>query len=63
MENVRQYRYIKLVTQKRKELFIVRTKLSWHKDFPRKFVGNENEQNPNIYEETSLIRSINIRIK
>ena len=50
MENIRKYRYIKLVTQKRKKQYFVRTKLSWHKDFLRKFVGNENEQNPNIYE-------------
>ena len=46
MESVRKDRDIKLViTKKKKELFSIRTKLSYYKSFQRKFISNRNEKN------------------
>ena len=45
MENVRKHRDIKLVTiKKKKELFRIRTKLSYYKVFHRKLTGNRNKK-------------------
>ena len=42
MENVRKNRNIKLVTtERRKKLFSVRTKLSYYKNFHRKFISKK----------------------
>ena len=49
MGNVGKHRDIKLVTTE--------------KVFHRQFVGNRNENNTYTYEEGSLLRSANIRIK
>ena len=49
MGNVGKHRDIKLVTTE--------------KVFHRQFVGNRNEKNTYTYEEGSLLRSANIRIK
>ena len=46
MDNVRKHRDIKLVThnRKKKELFCIRTKLSYYKVFHIKFISNRNEK-------------------
>ena len=45
MENVRKHRHIKHVTtERRKKLFVVRTKLSYNKVFGRKCVDYKNEK-------------------
>ena len=45
MENVRKHRDIKLVTsEKKKELFSIRTKLSYYKVFYRASISNRNEK-------------------
>ena len=45
MENVRKHRDIKLVTtEKKKKLFVFRTKLSYYKVFHRKIVDNRNDK-------------------
>ena len=45
MENVRKHRHIKHVTtERRKKLFVVRTKLSYYKVFGRKCVDYKNEK-------------------
>ena len=36
--------------KKKKELFIIRTRLSYYKVFHRKSVSNRNEKSKNIYE-------------
>ena len=43
MENVKKHRNIKNI-----ELFSVRTKLSYYKNFHRKFISNKVEKNSNI---------------
>ena len=43
METVRKHRI------KENRLFIIRSKLSYHKVFHRKSVSNRNEKNSNIY--------------
>ena len=50
MENVRKQRHQPYNNRIQKKLFSVRTKLSQHKVFHRKFVSNRNEENSNIYE-------------
>ena len=54
MENVRNYRDVKLV---KKELFSVRTKLAYKKMLLKKIVGNQNEKKRNN-EQASLNWSI-----
>ena len=49
MENMRKHRDIKLVTTERR-IFSIRTKLSYHKVFCRKLIGNRNEKNRDMYE-------------
>ena len=66
MENVRKHRHIKHVTtERRKKLFVGRTKLSYYKVFDRKCVDYKNEKkkkkNSNIYEWACLLRFISIR--
>ena len=44
MDDVRKYRCIKLVTtERRRNCFSIRTKLSYYKMFYRKFITNRNE--------------------
>ena len=51
MENVRKHRDIKfLTTEKKKKLSGVRTKLSYYKDFHRKFISCRNNKNSNTNE-------------
>ena len=45
MENVKKHRNIKNV-----ELSSIRTKLSYYKNFHRKFISNKTEKNSNIDE-------------
>ena len=59
MENVRKHRNTKLVRIEKKKLFGVRTKLSQRGIFLWKFIRHRKTKD--IYEETSLIRSINIK--
>ena len=48
MENVRKHRHIKHVTtERRKKLFVGRTKLSYYKVFDRKCVDYKNEKKKN----------------
>ena len=49
--------------KKKKELFIIRTRLSYYKVFHRKSVSNRNEKSKNIYEWISIFRALNTRIK
>ena len=44
MENVRKHRYY-TCHKRKKDLFSIRTKLSHHKVFYRKFVSHRNEKN------------------
>ena len=48
IENITKYRYIKLATTKNKELFSIRTKLSYVSC--RISISNRNEKSANIYE-------------
>ena len=51
IENVRKHRDKKLTAVKKKDLFSIRTKLSYYKNFQRKNISNEkNEKNWNTYE-------------
>ena len=46
IENVRKHRDKKLTAVKKKDLFSIRTKLSYYKNFQRKNISNEkNEKN------------------
>ena len=49
MENVRKHRDETCQIRKKKRLFNIRTKSSYHKVFLRKLVSNRNEQNWNTY--------------
>ena len=40
----------KTMENMRKELFRIRTKLSYYKVFHRKFINNRNEKNRDVYE-------------
>ena len=61
MENVRKHTDIKLVTttKKRRDYLVSESNDQSY----RKLVGNRNEEDPKIYEQTCLFWSINIRFK
>ena len=64
MENLRKVKDIIFVTTKnKKELFSVRTKLSYNKKSSEKFINQRNDRNMDNRDETCLFRSINIRNK
>ena len=64
MENLRKDKDIIFVTTKnKKELFSVRTKLSYNKKSSEKFINQGNDRNMDNRDETCLFRSINIRNK
>ena len=61
MENVRKDRNIKLVTTKRRRIYLVSEIVYYQKVYHWKFISNRNENNSNINEEgTCLFRFINI---
>ena len=60
-ENVKKHRDIELVaTKKNKNLFGVRTKLSYYKVFHGKVISNRNEKNRDTYELTCLSLGLSI---
>ena len=46
MENVRKHGDVRLLTK----LFSIKVKLSYYKDFHRKFINNRNKKNRDTYE-------------
>ena len=50
IETVRKQRYQTCHNRKKKKLFSIRTKLSYHKIFPRTSISNRNEKNADTYE-------------
>ena len=62
-EDVRKQKYQTCNDRKEKKSFSIRTKLSCHNVFHRKFISNRNEKNSNINKQACFLRLINIRSK